>query len=34
MFHKDVKVLTYQLSSRTVALAYIVKADGGRIEVI
>lgn len=34
VFRKDVEVLTCQLGSRTVALAYTVEADGGRIEVM
>lgn len=34
VFRKDVEVLTCQLGSRTVALAYTVEPDGGRIEVM
>lgn len=34
VFRKDVEVLTCQLGSRTVALAYTVEADGGRTEVM
>jgi hypothetical protein len=34
MFCKDVEVLTCQLGSRIVTLAYTVEADGGRIRVM
>jgi hypothetical protein len=34
VFRKDVEVLTCQLGSRIVALAYTVEADGGRIGVM